>query len=168
MQSVIKERHQKGPFLSLEDFCSRLDSRSVNRKILESLVKAGAFDFDVRNRSELFRAIEPAIAAAVTIQKDREAGQVSLFDDLSVLAPVKKESRDHHHSTNIPTWTIGEQLAYEKELLGFYVTGHPLDDYRGTLETGNFKLLKDLFSATEPRREKAAGLITSFEKPLFL
>lgn len=162
MEQAITERKTHGAFKSLEDFCARLDSRSVNKKILESLVKCGAFDFDGRHRAELFAAIEPAIAAASSIQRDRAAGQVSLFDSMEDFAPSKKV---HHSSHNaITSWPRSEQLSYEKELLGFYVTGHPLDDYQGSLEKGKFTALSNLQELTEPRKEKVAGLISSLEK----
>ncbi len=162
MQAAITEREAHGAFKSLEDFCARLDSRSVNKKILESLVKCGAFDFETRHRAELFAAIEPALAAANSIQRDRASGQVSLFDSMEDFAPSKKE-RNSSQEPILP-WSRSEQLSYEKELLGFYVTGHPLDDYQGTLEKGKFTPLLTLQELTEPRREKVAGLVSTLEK----
>ncbi|MEI6417174.1 MAG: OB-fold nucleic acid binding domain-containing protein, partial [Verrucomicrobiota bacterium] len=162
MQSAIAERAATGPFKSLEDFCSRLDSRSVNKKILESLVKCGAFDFDARHRAELFEAIEPAMAAASSIQRDRASGQVSLFDSMEDFAPAKKANPSSHN--NLAPWPNALQLSYEKELLGFYVTGHPLDDYQGTLEKGKFTPLTQLSEITEPTKEKVAGLVSTLEK----
>ncbi|HLB34897.1 MAG: DNA polymerase III subunit alpha [Verrucomicrobia bacterium RIFCSPHIGHO2_12_FULL_41_10] len=162
MANAIVEREANGLFESLEDFCCRLDSKSVNRKILESLIKSGAFDFDGRHRAELLEALESAISAAASIQRDRASGQASLFDDFEVFAPKKTSST--HPNREIPAWPASLQLSYEKELLGFYVTGHPLDDYRGTLEKGNFTPLADLLLTTEPAKEKVAGLITSIEK----
>ena len=162
MQSAIAEREATGPFKSLEDFCSRLDSRSVNKKILESLVKCGAFDFDGRHRAELFEAIEPAMAAASSIQRDRASGQVSLFDSMEDFAPAKKAKNSSH--THLAPWPNALQLSYEKELLGFYVTGHPLDDYQGTLEKGKFTPLAQFSEITEPTKEKVAGLVSTLEK----
>src|SRR5262249_15287446 len=78
---AIRERELRGEFSSLEDFCSRLDSRVANRKMLESLIKAGAFDFTRRDRAELFACIDDAIASSAALQRDRVAGQVSLFDE---------------------------------------------------------------------------------------
>ena len=90
MAAAIAERERGGDFASLEDFCSRIDSRLANRKIIESLVKAGAFDFLGRDRAELFACIEETLASAAASHRDRAAGQVSLFDDLprtSAVAP---------------------------------------------------------------------------------
>src|SRR6266536_127859 len=81
MEAVIRDREQRGDFISLEDFCTRLDSRLANRKMLESLIKAGAFDFLGRDRAELYSCIDGAVSASVAAQRDRLAGQVSLFDE---------------------------------------------------------------------------------------
>src|SRR5207302_1462885 len=81
MAMAVRERDERGEFASLEDFCSRLDSRVANRKMLETLIKAGAFDFTGRDRAELFACIEDALASSAALQRDRVAGQVSLFDE---------------------------------------------------------------------------------------
>lgn len=160
MASVIAEREAHGPFLSLEDFCCRLDSRCVNKKILESLVKCGAFDGGPRHRAALFEAIEPAMAAATSIQRDRASGQRSLFDDVALFAVPDKTSTNREKKT--PSWSQSVQLSYEKELLGFYVTGHPLDDYCGALE--KYSPIASLQATAEPVRERVGGLISTVEK----
>src|SRR3954470_9133799 len=111
MQSVIREREQGGQFASLEDFCARLDSRIANRKMLESLVKAGAFDFVGRDRAELFSCIDDSLSCAGAALRDRTVGQVSLFDEEPHAATTR---------TRVVTpWADHEKLSYEKELLGF-------------------------------------------------
>src|SRR5213596_1651815 len=122
MELAIRERERGGDFKSLEDFCSRLDSRIANRKMLESLVKCGAFDFLHRERAELFACIDDALASSAAAHRDRMAGQVSLFGDAHEhVAPARKRS--------VTPWSDRGKMSYEKELLGFYVTGHPLDGY---------------------------------------
>src|SRR5207253_9857440 len=121
MEAAIRERERGGDFTSLEDFCSRLDSRVANRKMLESLVKAGAFDFLARERAVLFACIDEALSASAAAYRDRVAGQVSLFDETTAPATSRKKQ--------IIPWSEHEKLSYEKELLGFYVSGHPLDSY---------------------------------------
>ena len=161
MASAVAEREKNGPFSSLEDFCSRLDSKTVNKKILESLVRAGAFDWDGRHRAALDAAIEGAIGAAASVQRDRASGQVSLFDSFADLAPAAvKDAEDHR----VPPWTRAEVLAHEKELLGFYVTGHPLDDYRGSLEAGSYGTTAEAQAVTEKESLRLAGLLISVEK----
>src|SRR6266571_1515018 len=121
MDAAIRERERRGDFSSLQDFCSRLDSRIANRKMLESLIKAGAFDFLGRERAELFACIDEALSASAAAYRDRVAGQVSLFDEKTAPATSRKRL--------ITPWSEHEKLSYEKELLGFYVSGHPLDAY---------------------------------------
>ncbi len=161
MASAVAEREKNGPFTSLEDFCSRLDSKTVNKKILESLVRAGAFDWDGRHRASLDAAIEGAIGAAASVQRDRASGQVSFFDSFADLTPAPaKDAEDHR----VPPWTRAEVLAHEKELLGFYVTGHPLDDYRGSLEAGSYGTTAEAQAVTEKESLRLAGLLISVEK----
>jgi len=164
MEAAIADREANGPFTCMEDFCSRLDSRTVNKKILESLVKCGAFDWDGRHRAALFAAIEGAIGAAASVQKDRASGQVSLFDSLADFAPPPTAKNSSENENSIDRWTRAEQLAHEKELLGFYVTGHPLDDYRGNLESSSYGSIAEARAMTEPGSLRLAGLLTCVEK----
>jgi DNA polymerase-3 subunit alpha len=159
MESAISERQKNGAFISLEDFCSRLDSRTVNRKILESLVKCGAFDCIDKNRAAVFTQIESSMAAAASLQRDRASGQFSLFGD-TPLTPPKKSS----NAVKIEPWSQLEVLRHEKELLGYYVSGHPLDSYAGHFDSGKYNTIAQAREATEPGTFKLAGLIMSVEK----
>jgi DNA polymerase-3 subunit alpha len=161
MESAIAEREKNGAFQSLEDFCSRLDSRTVNRKIMESLVKCGAFDCFGKFRSQLFAEIESAMGAAAAVQRDRASGQVSLFGDLAM--PSLKSGKSSA-SEKIPPWPQHEMLAYEKELLGYYVSGHPLDRYAGHFDSGKFSTIAQALQAEEAGMFKLAGLLASVEK----
>lgn len=163
METAVANREANGPYQSLEDFCSRLDSRTVNKKILESLVKAGAFDWEDRHRAELFASIESAMGAAASVQKDRASGQVSLFDSFTDLAQTPGNSLSGSTSY-LERWTRAEQLGHEKELLGFYVTGHPLDDYRGNLESGSYGSTAEALLMTEAGSVRLAGLLATVEK----
>jgi DNA polymerase-3 subunit alpha len=164
METAIVDREENGPFKSMEDFCSRLDSRTVNKKILESLVKCGAFDWDGRHRAALDAAIEGAMGAAASVQKDRASGQVSLFDSFADLTPAPSKAAGKGTETTVVRWTRSEMLGHEKELLGFYVTGHPLDDYRGNLESGSYGTIADALAMTEAGSVKLAGLLSTVEK----
>lgn len=161
MAAAFAEREAQGPYKSLEDFCSRLDSKTVNKKIMESLVRSGAFDWDGRHRAALEAAIEGAIGAAASVQRDRASGQVSLFDSFADLTPSTSKEQSEHR---VPAWSRAEVLAHEKELLGFYVTGHPLDDYRGSLESGSYNTTTEAHAVTEKETLKLAGLLISVEK----
>src|SRR5205823_9468317 len=114
MELAIRERERGGDFKSLEDFCSRLDSRIANRKMLESLVKCGAFDFLHCERAELFAGIDDALVSSAVAHRDRMVGQVSLFGDTHEhVAPGRTRT--------VMPWSDREKMSYEKELLGFYV-----------------------------------------------
>jgi DNA polymerase-3 subunit alpha len=126
---AILEARKTGPFLSLFDFCERVDSRRVNKKVMEALVKAGALDFEKRHRRQLFDTVERAAERGASTQRDREIGQSSLFGLLDS-GPAGKQRDDY---ANVDEWTEKEKLSYEKETIGFYVSGHPLDAYQKEL-----------------------------------
>ena len=157
MESAIRERENGGEFKSLEDFCARLDSRIANRKMLESLVKAGAFDFVGRARAELFGCIDESLAAASASHRDRASGQVSLFDDLPPPSP-KSATRP------VIPWSQHETMSYEKELLGFYVTGHPLDAYARTIAEGNYQTINSLGELQDRSQFRIAGALTQVDR----
>jgi DNA polymerase-3 subunit alpha len=158
MASAIAERERGGDFTSLEDFCSRIDSRIANRKIVESLVKAGAFDFLGRERAELFACIEETLAAAASSHRDRASGQVSLFGDDVPAAPITRRSHE------FVAWSEREKLSYEKELLGFYVTGHPLDAYAPLFADGKYQSIASLGEAEDRTRFLIAGAIAQVDR----
>ncbi len=157
MAMAIRERDERGEFSSLEDFCSRLDSRVANRKMLESLIKAGAFDFTRRDRAELFACIEDALASSAALQRDRVAGQVSLFDEQTHAATAARRQ-------SITPWNDHEKLSYEKELLGFYVSGHPLDAYADVFAAKNYRSIASLGELDDRAQFKIAGAIAEVEK----
>jgi DNA polymerase III subunit alpha len=156
MEAAIREREERGDFRSLEDFCSRLDSRIANRKMLESLIKGGAFDFLGRDRAELFARIDEALTASAAAQRDRVAGQVSLFDEAT--APTTSRTR------LITPWSEHEKLSYEKELLGFYVSGHPLDAYVDAFATKNYQTIASLGDLDDRASFKIAGALVQIDK----
>ena len=157
MAMAIRERDERGEFSSSEDFCSRLDSRVANRKMLESLIKAGAFDFTGRDRAELFGCIEDALASSAALQRDRVAGQVSLFDEQTHAATATRRQ-------SIKPWNEHEKLSFEKELLGFYVSGHPLDAYADLFAARNYRSIASLGELDDRAQFKIAGAIVEVEK----
>ncbi len=159
MRSVVAERTAKGPFTTLDDFCSRLDSRTVNRKILESLVKCGAFDAFGESRAQLFVEIEQAMNSAAAVQRDRASGQGGLFDVLDLASPPRKSDMPAPEP-----WTQTETLAYEKELLGFYVSGHPLESYQGHFDSGKLTSILEAAQVPESGSFKLGGIVISSEK----
>jgi DNA polymerase III subunit alpha len=156
MESAIREREQRGNFTSLEDFCGRLDSRVANRKILESLMKTGAFDFLCRDRAELFACIDEALSSSAAAHRDRIAGQVSLFDETTAPTTSRKKP--------LAPWSEHEKLSYEKELLGFYVSGHPLDAYVDFFAAKKYRSIASLSELDDRASFKIAGAIVEVEK----
>jgi DNA polymerase-3 subunit alpha len=130
IESIIAARHE-GPFTGVTDFVERIDLRLCNKRVLESLVAAGACDSLGGHRKQLIEALEPALAEAQLLQQDREAGQASLFGEADDGAAA------HRHRISlpdIPSWTEAERLAREKEVLGFFISGHPLERFRDEVE----------------------------------
>jgi DNA polymerase-3 subunit alpha len=129
IESIVRARHEAGPFVSLEDFCARVDLRLVNRRVVESLIKAGAFDSLARTRAGLLASLDQAMDGGQRRQRDRDEGQASLFDALGggpTAAPVAPRS----NGEEVAEWPPEERLGYEKDVLGFYLSGHPLEQYR--------------------------------------
>jgi DNA polymerase-3 subunit alpha len=157
MSAALAERERRGPFTVLEDFCRRLDSRIASRKMIESLVKAGAFDFLGRDRAELFACIDETLAAAAASQRDDAAGQVSLFGEL----PPPASSR---HEGRYAKWSEREKMLFEKELLGFYVTGHPLDAYAPLFASGKYRTIDSLGELDDRATFAIAGVIAQVDR----
>ena len=155
MEISIQERARNGDFASLEDFCERLGTRVANRKMLESLVKAGAFDFVGRDRAELFGCIDQALASSAAAYRDRAAGQVSLFGELEPPSARKRA---------ITPWSEHQKLSYEKELLGFYVSGHPLDAYVDLFAARNYQSISSLGELADRSTFKVAGALVQIDK----
>jgi DNA polymerase-3 subunit alpha len=129
VEAILKARNEGGKFKTLSELCERVDGRSVGRKTLEALIKTGACDCFGQTRATLFAQIERTLARAASILSDKQKGQSSLFGALEEKAPPMPEA-----ISNLPEWPQHELLAHEKELLGFYVTGHPLTPFAPILE----------------------------------
>ena len=164
MKMAIQEREENGPFESLDDFCDRLDSKAVNKRILENLVKAGAMDWTGETRAGMAERLEKVVASASSAQKDRAAGQVSLFDTMEFAGGGESSDDSASH---VEEWSKDERLKHEKELLGFYVTGHPLDKFRGVVDHDRYRrlgLLDDIDVGKDKRaRFPFAGMVRSVE-----
>ena len=130
VNAIIRER-QNGPYKDIFDFCSRIDTTECNKRVVESLIKAGAFDHTGANRAQLLAVFESAMDATISRRKANVDGQLSLFDMAFGDAPVIEETRT---LPTLPDFPSRQKLAMEKEISGVYITGHPLDDYRETLQ----------------------------------
>jgi DNA polymerase-3 subunit alpha len=122
VESIIKARAEHGRFRSIWQFCERVDLTAINRRVMESFVRAGAMDSLEGTRAQLLLALDGAIEAGTRAARDRYSGQAGLFGEPAADHPEPPLPRAND-------WTLREKLQGEKELLGFYVTGHPLDHY---------------------------------------
>ncbi len=158
VQSILKARREGGRFESLAAMCERVDGRTVTRKILEVMIKCGACDCFGLTRATQFGLIDRTLSRAASIISDRQRGQSSLFGTLEDKSAPKAES-----VTNLPEWPQHEMLAHEKELLGFYVTGHPLTPYAPILE--KYTLANTLTLAQVPARTltRVGGMVAAVQ-----
>jgi DNA polymerase-3 subunit alpha len=158
LDSIIEEREKDGSYKSLGDFCSRVDSRKVNRRVIESLIKAGAFDSLKAKRSQLIAILDQAMEQAQASQRDKESGQLSLF---SLMPEETQEKSSTILMPDIPEWNKKERLLYEKETVGFYITGHPLDDCRKELQQVVQSSISSLNECGDGAAVRIGGLIKS-------
>lgn len=131
IDSILIARKDAGPFVSFFDFSERVDLRVCNRKVFESLIKCGAFDEFGLHRAQLFAMIDQALDVASRLQKDKTRGQMSFFGRSEGANSFQESSQE---IPNIPEWPENQLLAYERELMGFYVSAHPLTKYASALK----------------------------------
>jgi len=161
IESIVRTREADGRFATLEDFCARVDLRLVNRRVIESLVKAGAFDSLQSTRAGLLAALDQAMDRGQRQQRDREEGQVSLFDALGGGA---KPAAPPSAAARGPEWPQEEMLAYEREVLGFYLSGHPLEQYREVSRRIGALGVADLAARSTGARVLLLGQVSAFSE----
>ncbi|MBI1841782.1 MAG: hypothetical protein HYR88_13165, partial [Verrucomicrobia bacterium] len=162
VESILKARSEGGRLNSLEDFCERVDLRVVNKRVLEALVRCGACDSLGANRATMFASIERTLARASSVAADRARGQTSLFGGAEAFSQPQTPNAGHA----LPEWPQHELLAAEKELLGFYVTGHPLTPYADLL--GRFCLHDSITAKQLPSRSvtRIGGMVSTVQSGL--
>jgi len=163
MEMLIAEREQNGVFESLDDLANRLDSKVINRRILENLIKAGALDWTSETRAGMTLRLDSVISSANVLQKDRASGQGALFGMEEV---TSAPSLTNHGIEQVEEWPKEERLVHEKELLGFYVTGHPLDKFRGVIDGDgyeSFGMIPELDASDRRKKYRFAGMISHVE-----
>ncbi|MFX4262013.1 OB-fold nucleic acid binding domain-containing protein [Pelotomaculum propionicicum] len=159
VESIIRSREQDGPFSDYSDFCRRLDTKVVNRRVLESLIKCGAFDSLGYRRAQLMAAVDSGLGLAQQSQRERENGQLSLLDFMD-------GSRDSV-SISLPEvgeYPVDEMLALEKETLGLYISGHPLSQYRAVLNMLSTVTAVEVPELPDNSEVVLGGLITGLKK----
>ena len=155
VEAIISARSEDGPFTSLTDFCCRVNMRVVNKRVVENLIKSGAMDSFGARRSQLLAVLDQAIDLGAACQRDRANGQLGLFGDDQTfgMEEIRLPQR-----TEIPKQTL---LQYEKELLGFYVTDHPLSEYKEVMQ--RFMPLHQFIGETQVQDNqfvRVAGIIS--------
>ncbi|MHB9099710.1 MAG: DNA polymerase III subunit alpha, partial [Syntrophales bacterium] len=129
IESIISVRQKDGPFSSLVDFCDRIDSRKVNKRVIESLIKCGAFDSTGDKRRQLMICYEEIMDKAQKRQRERSSGQVNFLDQIDNRCDGSLSESIHYPIPDLPEWDHKELLMNEKETIGFYITGHPLSRF---------------------------------------
>ncbi|MFY2765276.1 DNA polymerase III subunit alpha [Arenimonas sp. MALMAid1274] len=164
-ESIVEARRSGGPFRDLLDFCRRVDSSKLNRRVLEALVHAGALDALGSNRASLMLQLPEVIKATEQMARERAAGQVSLFGGGGDVPEIQLELPE------APDWPLETKLLGERETLGHYLSGHPLDPWRGELQALVGSTLADLdtlWSTKKDRRGEAAvvlaGIVTNVRR----
>ena len=161
VRAILTARDEGGAFADLFDLARRVDTKNVNRKVLEALVKCGAFDTLPGNRAQLLDAIDSALEIANRATRDRESGQVSLFGEVQDAAPALTPS----FKIMAPPSSL-EALAWEKETLGIFISGHPLSEFADALVRAGSTPVKDLRGFDDDARITVAGLVTSVRRTM--
>jgi len=160
VDEIVKERDENGPYEGLMDFCSRITS--ANKKVIESLIRSGAFDFTGVHRARLFNGIDTAIGRAAETLKDKASGQVSMFDLLGGGDDTVKSSDEE--LPDVKPWSESDMLAAEKELIGFFISGHPLLRHEWVLDRFALKRMKDIGKLAAGERTRIGGMVTETRK----
>lgn len=156
IESIVEKR-KDGPFQSIFDFCQRVDLRLTNRKVIESLIKCGALDCFKSARASMMAALDPAMGQGAKTQKEKSSGQFSFFDGNmdNGFKPGDKELPE------LKEWSQSQILAFEKEVLGFYVSGHPLAHYKVEIKEFADYSTSKLRLATDGQEVKVVGLLNT-------
>ena len=154
-ENLIRERERGGKFKSLADFCGRIDSKNFTRRCLENFIKCGAFDSVDKRRTALLESIDSAISAGAKTHYDRKSGAINLFGD--------DESSAQIDIPDVKERPLKEILAWEKDTLGFYLSGHPLDEFSEIIS--NLTAAKEILDGKFPsKRVKVGGIITNVRR----
>ncbi len=161
VQAIVEEREKNGEFKNITDFIYRVDPKNLNRRMLENLIKAGAFDDLEPNRNKMFKNVNYILSQIASINKDKENNQSSLFsfDEISL-------KRDDIRLAEEIDWKPIEKLDNEKEVIGFYVSAHPLDIYENTLNILKVQQSNQLSDIKEDKKIILAGIVESVKKKI--
>ena len=169
-QKIIEEREAHGTFKDFGEFAARVDARALNKRVLEHLVKTGAFDFSGASRKKLFDNIDGVLSTASATARDKAAGQHSFLDLLaespSAIPEIPNSRRETSNLSTNDDFSSAERLAFEKELLGFYVTGHPMSTYSGLAEAIDTFPVEELLRQADRAEFRLCGIASNLTKKL--
>jgi DNA polymerase-3 subunit alpha len=160
IQSILDARLAGGKLTSLHDFCARVDLRLVNKRVIESLIKCGAFDSLGARRSQLMASLDQAMDAGSAALRDRAKGQASLLDMLGGDPAQAKTT----HLADVPEWSHAQRLHAEREILGFYITGHPLSEYEAIRARHATATTDELASLRDRQTVSLFGVVTAVKE----
>ncbi|MBI5522552.1 MAG: DNA polymerase III subunit alpha [Desulfarculus sp.] len=160
VEAILAARAAGEAFTGLHDLCERVDLRKVNKRVLESLVKCGAFDSIGAHRAQLMAVLDEAMEQGQKLSRDREGGQTNMFAAFGTQGPQATS----HKLPDLAPWREADLLAYEKEALGFYITGHPLQAYREQIRRLATLDTVTVASASDGMTVRLAGLPTEVKE----
>ncbi|HEX4056422.1 MAG TPA: DNA polymerase III subunit alpha [Tepidisphaeraceae bacterium] len=160
VEAVIEERKKKGSFVSLYDFCERVDQRQVTRSTIEALIKCGAFSSLKAKRAQLLAILDRSVEMGQQSQQDKRAGQLSMFGS----AGGGGQSKAADVLPNLEEFPSAELLKFEKELLGFYITNHPLTEHQSALANYATATTREVKNLPEGMEVTVGGLINKIKR----
>jgi len=158
--SIVTARNKNGKFSTLFDLCRTINLRQVNKKVIESLIQVGALDSLNGNRAQLMAVMNQAVSLAQNSQQDALRGQTSIFGKNS------DSNEGYPKLPDLPMWPKSEKLRHEKELMGIYVSGHPLDPYKKDLEAFSYPWISGLSDIDAGKSVRVGGIITEMRQLL--
>jgi DNA polymerase-3 subunit alpha len=161
IRSILAARQEVGGFNSFHQFCEKVDLRTVNKRVLEAMIKAGAFDHLGYKRKSLLDSLDRTLEQAQKVQKDRATGQHALFGRLE---PGNQGVADGADIADTGEWPDRMKWAFEKEAVGYYLTGHPLEDYREELQRFAQVSTADLGEECSGEEVTLGGVIASVRR----
>ena len=161
VDEIVRTRVASGPFTDMWDFCARVDMTKVNKRTIESLIKAGAFDSTSYTRKHLMTSLDACADGAVKRQRDAAANQISMFD--------MDGAADHGFADNVPPpdgqeWDRRTLLAFEKEMLGVYVTDHPLRGKEHLIENARASAIADAVGMPDGETSWFSGMVSGIDR----
>ncbi|MBM4338088.1 MAG: DNA polymerase III subunit alpha [Deltaproteobacteria bacterium] len=156
IEVILREKEEKGRFNSLYDFCQRVDLRKVNRRVIESLIKCGAFDFSRAHRSQMLAVLEEVMEQAQGLQRKRDASQMSMWGT----APIEKEEV----YPDMEEFPESQLILFEKETIGFYISRHPLSAYQEEIKRWSNEDTSALPQLQNGQEVKICGLVSSLKE----